>query len=555
MRRSPRSIGVCAKGADRAPRIALGPVLAACCLFGVSSFAAELEGGAALPAPSRSAQSADSLEPLAASTVAGSRAPSGPEENIKQLSAILRGGDKDRRRAAVNKLVAMDTAEAWELVIEALDNEDAPAADEAQLDLATMDHPKVFDTLWGRAGLGSKSDIVRLRTAELIGRREAGVDAGRLAKALSERDPEVRRRLVWSIERLALAGRLLGEPVEELEKDLAKMIGRDRDGAVRGAALYAFGALMDVEAAAPHVVELAEDKDPRARSAAARNVAWLAAADWSVAEELAADPAWSVRSAAVWGLEAAARTGSRPALEVLVERVGAEANLQTQWLLVGRLQALSGMGHRVNPGAWQNWLANLPEDWTPGEAAGAGELGDDRTQAQFAGLRLLSTQLAFLIDLSGSIWNEKNGKLPKDVAGEHLNAALDRLTEDTLFNVIPYTNTPHPWEDELVRAKRKQVENAKEEFADCRERGAGNVFDAIVLALEDERTDNLVILTDGAPSGGTRWNLNLLVPELLERNRYRSVVYDTLIVGDSSLKRHWDRLAEETGGRCVRIEL
>ena len=81
------------------------------------------------------------------------------------------------------------------------------------------------------------------------------------------------------------------------------------------------------------------------------------------------------------------------------------------------------------------------------------------------------------------------------------------------------------------------------------------MFDAIVLALEDERTDNLVILTDGAPSGGTRWNLNLLVPELLERNRYRSVVYDTLIVGDSSLKRHWDRLAEETGGRCVRIEL
>jgi len=543
------------RGTDLSSRLALGSALAVCCLIGASSVAAKPGGEAALPATSRSVPSTNLIQPLVPSLGADPLGAKAPEENIKQLSAILRGGDKDRRRAAVNKLVAMDTPEAWEVVIEALDNENAPAADEAQLDLANMGHPKVFDTLWGRAGLGSKSNMVRLRTAELIGRREAGVDAGRLAKALSERDPEVRRRLLWSIERLALEGRLLGEPVEELEQDLAKMIGRDRDGAVRGAALYAWGALMGEEAdAGPYVVELAEDKDPRARSAAARNVAWLASEDWSIAVELAADPEWSVRSAAIWGLETAARKGSRSALELLVERVDVEANLRTQWLLVGRLQSLSGMGHRINSGAWQNWLANLPEDWRPGDG-GASELGDDRTQAEFAGLRLLSRQLAFLIDLSGSIWNEKNGKLPKDVAGEHLDAALDQLTEDTLFNVIPYTNTPHPWEDELVRAKRKQVEDAKQEFADCRERGAGNVFDAIVLALEDTRTDNLVILTDGAPSGGTRWNLNLLVPELLERNRYRSVVYDTLVVGDSSLKRHWDRLAEETGGRCVRIDL
>lgn len=483
-----------------------------------------------------------------------------PADEVKELAAILRGGDKDKRRAAVNKLVALDTEDAWEVVIEALDNENAPAADEAQLDLATMGHEKVFASLWGRAGLKSKSGIVRLRVAELIGRREMGVDAGRLAKALSEKDDEVRRLLLWSVERLAEEGRLVGDVEKELAKDLEKMMRRDGDAAVRGAALFAYGAAFGAERAAEFVGVLAEDREARGRSAAARLVKWLPdEGGFEVARALAVDEAPSVRAAAVWGLADAVRDGGAhvmAALGLLVERVEAEPSEQTRWLIVGRLQELSGMKHRVNQAAWQRWLDTLPADWAPASEAGAAELGDERTAAEFAGLRLLSANLAFLIDLSGSIWNEKNGKLPKDVAGEHLNDALDHLGEGVLFNVIPYTNDPHPWEDELVAAKAKTVGAAKAYYADCRERGAGNVYDAIRLALEDERVDDLVILTDGAPSGGTRWNLNLMVPQLLEANRYRSVVFDSLLVGaNGGLVRHWERLARESGGRCIEIEL
>ena len=481
------------------------------------------------------------------------------EEDIKDLAAILRGGDKDKRRAAVNKLVKLDTKDAWEIVIEALDNENAPAADEAQLDLAGLTHPKVFDTLWGRAGLGSKSRIVQLRTAELLGRREVGVEVERFGKALQERDDEVRRLLLWSVERLALEGHLLGDAKAELGKDLIKMMRRDGDAAVRGAALYAYGAIHGAEASGEWVATVAADKAPAARSAAARNVSWLSAEQWSVAAALAADEAPSVRAAAIWGLAQLAQTGHRAAAELLVARIESESKLQLQWLLVGRLQALSGMKHRLNPAAWRRWSDTLPEDWTPAsntEGVGAASDDDDRSAASFAGLPLHSEALTFLIDLSGSIWNVKNGKLPKDVAGEHLNAALDRLQETVLFNVIPYTNTPFPWEDEMVTASSKATKAAKQYFAECRERGAGNVYDAILLALQDERVNDLVILTDGAPSGGTRWNLNLLVPQLLEANRYRSVVFDSLLVGaNNGLTRHWETLARETGGRCISIEL
>lgn len=480
----------------------------------------------------------------------------GEDESVGDLIAILRSGDKNRRRAAVNKLVKIGTKDAWEGVIEALDNENAPAADEAQLDLADMADEKLFVTLFGRAGLGSKSRTVQLRVAELLGRRAAGVEAKRMKKALKERDDEVRRLLLWSVERLALEQRLLGEPEKELGSDLIKMMRRDSAPDVRGAALYAYVAIFGDEASAEWVAKLATDKAAGARCAAAR---WMRLVEPAVplATKLLSDSEPSVRRAAVDGAAELARKGDRAVMALLIARLGSEERPRVAWRIVDVLQSVSGMKYRRDPRPWQGWLKGLDDTWSAASQAEArGEVDRGEDTVAFAGLPILSDRVAFLIDLSGSIWNEKNGKLPKDLAGVQLDRALDHLHEDTLFNVIPYTNTPFPWMEELVQAKPKAVKAGKAFFAECRERGAGNVYDAILVALADERCDSLVILTDGAPSGGTRWNLNLLVPALLEANRYRGVAFDSLLVGaDKYLTRHWQTLAKETGGECISIEL
>jgi hypothetical protein len=63
-------------------------------------------------------------------------------------------------------------------------------------------------------------------------------------------------------------------------------------------------------------------------------------------------------------------------------------------------------------------------------------------------------------------------------------------------------------------------------------------------------------LTDGAPTGGRRWNLELMADLLPEQNRYRQVAFDVLLVDASSfLRRHWERLCTATGGRTVQVDL
>ena len=77
-----------------------------------------------------------------------------------------------------------------------------------------------------------------------------------------------------------------------------------------------------------------------------------------------------------------------------------------------------------------------------------------------------------------------------------------------------------------------------------------------MLALEDPAVDTLVVLTDGAPTGGRRYQLDLIVPLFLELNATRKVAVDSILVdAPVRLQRHWTALAEGTGGRSIAIEL
>lgn len=477
------------------------------------------------------------------------------DERIAELERDLTDRDEKTRRSAVNKLVEIGSTKAWLVVVEALANDKARPADEAQIDLADVTDEKVLKVLFGKGGLKHSDQLVRTRVAELLGRRKA-VDAGMMGKALKERDPEVRRLLLWSIERLALAGELTGDRERGLSKELVKLARKDSDGAVRGAALFAHEAVFGAEATAALLVELTESKLAGARAAAALLAGGEAGGEGGIGHlaELLVDRSSIVRKAAIKGLEQRARAGELEALSILIGRLETEERPRLQWALVDALQRASGMKYRLDTRPWLRWFEGLGEDWVPGSEEQEVDRGD--ATVAFAGLPLLSDRVAFLIDFSGSIWNEKDGKLPKDQVGTELTRVLDRLTDETWFNVVPFINDPVPWSEELVQAKKKNLAAAKDFYADCKAYGAGNVYDAIQLVLADPMVDTIVVLTDGAPSGGTRWNLNLMIPALLEQNRYRQVAFDSLLVGASGgLVRHWEALSEGSGGECISTEL
>ena len=73
-----------------------------------------------------------------------------------------------------------------------------------------------------------------------------------------------------------------------------------------------------------------------------------------------------------------------------------------------------------------------------------------------------------------------------------------------------------------------------------------------MLAMADERLDTICVLTDGAPTGGHHWNLELMVALLLERNRFRRIAFDSILVDASpGLQKHWQELARKSGGRSI----
>ncbi len=482
-------------------------------------------------------------------------APGRGGDGLDGLRAKLSSGDKWTRAEAVEELAQVGSRAAWELVLEALSDPKGEVADTAQLALAALEEPEALEALGEEPGLRSKDVLVRARAVEVLGRRAAAPPRKWLARALDDGEGEVRRMAYWSIERLARGAKLDPRLVGELAAELARAARAERDPLARARALAALCALAPGEAAG--ALEAARrERDPLLRGAAAALLSEGLPPEQALAQlaPLAADSAVSVRRVA---LEALAALGTRAAAERLVVRLGEEGEERLLLRTVELLQGLSGLKHRRDPRPWNDWLRTLPPDWKAGPARAAPAEADPaaRTAVGLAGLPIVSKRVTILIDLSGSIWNLRpDGRTRKQIVDEKLREALEALPEDTRFNLIPYTGEPHPWKEELVQASPARVREAASWFEACKHNGSGNLWDALLLALEDPEVDTLIVLFDGAPTGGTRHRLELFVPLFLERNFARRVALDFVLVDASKkLRRAWGDLAAATGGRLLAV--
>ncbi len=481
--------------------------------------------------------------------------------DLDQLAAKLRDSDARARREAVAGLAELGTPEAWTLVLGALSDADAQPADEAQLALGATTDPKLVERLLGKEGLGSKEERVRERACEALGRVGVAFDGEPLARELRSKDAVQRRRVCWTIERQALAGRPPNDAKGTLRDALEKSASRERDPEVRAAAQLALGAL------APDLGEVLL----KGTSTAEDLPAQIASIDLAVRTAgddkpslvgflsgKASRPERAVRSAAQAALADLAASGDRGAVSALVGRLELEANERLGWELVSTLRRVSGLAHGRDVRPWRDWSAALDESWRPASGDGRSNgVGAGETRAAFVGLPLLSTRLAFLIDFSGSTWAERSGgKTRKQRLDAELRSTLERLDEGSHFDLVPYTDRPWPWKGSLVPADERTVEKALAWFEKQNQHGVGDFLGAALATLSLDEADTMVVLTDGAPTGGEHWNLRLIVPWLLERNRFRRVAYDVVLVDASrGLRRFWEELAEGSGGRVLDVQL
>lgn len=460
--------------------------------------------------------------------------------------------DERKRRSAVEELGRQNGVAALERVLAALRDPSAMVADEAQIALGAIDEDPEFELLFSKQGLGAKDDLLRLRCAEALGRLESRPPPARLAKLLSDKDARVRRALVASIENLARRNEIAEEPPGILRRELEQLASRDPSTGVRAAGVMALDAFAP-GLAAGRLTELAADKSFEVRSAAL-----LAAADLDALEQLRLarigikDVHASVRLQSVHLL---ARVGNREAALLLADALQDEPSARHAFALVGVLRKLSGAKAGREPRYWLQWAQALAADWKP--AATTVEPPDPQaTTAKLVGLPILSEHVCFLIDMSGSMWEEHEGKSRKAVAEQELERALRALAPSTEFNLIPFTLTPMPWQESLQPASPKNIASALAFFAKRSDRGKGNFWDALQLALEDPKADSIVLLCDGAPTGGTRWNVELMRTLFLEQNRFRLLSLDAVLVDcPKGLARTWTTWCEQSGGRTLATDL
>jgi HEAT repeat protein len=481
-------------------------------------------------------------------------------QSLAEAAQQLEARDARDRRRAAQDLGRIGSLQAFALLMtKGLEDRDPMVADEAQLQLAGVSSPNVAALAFGRHVLGHRDALVRLRIAEALGRMSAPIDAAQWAEALKENDPRAARTFVESLELHAAADRVTGK-LEPLVKSLTRIARRDPDVSTRGAALLAL-ARLDPGVARELADELGAAKEPTLRAASFE--AWMLLDPEAASTHAAAvldDEHAPLRARAV---QALVDDGSRAAVSELVGRLEREERVRVRTAIVEGLRGLSGLRHGFDVRPWREWVGALPDDFEPPgasrrDAGGAGAANDDEggRSTTLLGHAVRSDRVTFLIDMSGSMWTEQAGATRKQRVEVELRKALEALPRTARFNVVPYADQPAPFEKALVDASPANVARALTSFERSTLRGKGDVWGALMLALMDAEVDTVVVLTDGAPSGGERWNVELMRHLHARENRLRNVAVDAVLFGaPKALVQRWRELTEASGGRVTVVEL
>ena len=509
---------------------------------------------------------------LAPVGTATAEAPEPSDGEIRRLERQLREPRPERRRRAVRDLADLGGDRAVEAVVSALSDRSAEVADQAQLCLPELLGPRLPGHLQRTRALHRGSPVLGARWAEALGRATGPVEARALTALRRPREPVVERALLWSVERLARRGMVRGDTARLVERVLRAARSRGDDG-VRAAALQALVVLAPEEAEGLVPEWLASGGRERCCSALMAAVELRPPGLRDHLARAARHGDGGVRLRAAQLLGSWRHTAS---LEVLVERLREEERPAVRGAVLASLRGLTGLHHRAHPDAWERVLGGLP----PGElaspsgaepegaetgGAGPGGAGPGATGASprraarsAATLRTLdpeSDRIAILMDLSGSIWHEgEGGSRPKDELDRQVSALLQRLRPGATFTLAPYTDRPHPFEPRPVAATPRNLRRAERFLAGATMRGSGDLHRAIEHALDVDSTDRVLVLSDGAPSGGERWDVPLMISILGERLRFRPAVFDLVLVDSSPrLERLWGAFASSTGGRCLSL--
>ncbi len=211
---------------------------------------------------------------------------------------------------------------------------------------------------------------------------------------------------------------------------------------------------------------------------------------------------------------------------------------------------------------------------------------DPDNMPEFFGLKIVSTNVVFLVDISGSMlqYDEdakgtdgtEKGRQRITRVQRELGEAIMKLSKDAYFNVIAFNDRVDRFQKKLVKAKRGAKGSALKFVNKLNADRGTDTGLALEAAFEDPRVDTVVLLSDGAPhtqAGEPQQLIPIVEQKLRNLNRLRKVRLYTLgFAGEgkwptgskysgqqiranpAELERFLTRLAEEHGGNYRRID-
>jgi hypothetical protein len=288
---------------------------------------------------------------------------------------------------------------------------------------------------------------------------------------------------------------------------------------------------------------------------------------------------WIVRTAAAVAISDLRHA---PGVPVLIARL-VEAGGRERTDLATALRRMTGQKFLPNTALWQRWWKDVEstfEATAPDAVDPLMEEGDGNG-VTFFGIRTESQNVAFILDLSGSmnysvVVRDNPGDNPNQpadmpksgersrlqVALSDLGRALGGLRDDATFAIIMYASDVRVWKDGLqtmTPARRSEIAPFLKGLTAV---GGTNIFGALRKGFDvaevslgdkwsDPPIDTIFLLTDGKPSVGLVVTPEPILRYVREWNRTAGIVIHTIGLSGAQDAYLLRRLAEENGGTYV----
>lgn len=339
------------------------------------------------------------------------------------------------------------------------------------------------------------------------------------------------------------------------------------------------------------VESIEKEKDPRVRLAALESLEKAPGTSWHgfVASRVL-DPEWGVQ------VIAARIAGEREvgkAIPNLIQSL-AKAPPRVGEASVAALRKLTGLNMEADADAWGKWWELHRAEWGEDGRPLAPVVAQPRaSDIEFYGLKVKSDRILYVIDISGSMKEEKKvpppvkpqgpvtgdgkpeappeklGGLKIEIAKQELIRSLKKLSKESFFNIIAFNHAVLQWQPKMLAATEANKELAYAWIRDFAPSGSTYIDGALRLgfklagmgaydkAYPGVNVDTIILLSDGAPTDNAfPESKNMEPKEILQHVREwnpekRIIIHcvgiDNVVTGIQFLRD----LARENGGTYV----